>query len=210
MLRYLRFNRIFKCTTGLAGMSVRHPFLGWASPRREFRVGFVNSIKYFVKKGTVDIQALTVESELDRMAVHYPGHLDWEGLNLRFLGRVERYNVQVLYEDRIRRWSRYIWQRRCRIELRIDSESGGRDQGLQINLVPGAPEQLPHIVKRANLTRLPIWRSSRLKSRQNHRTIASDSDSNIPLFTLLGRKNRPYWWFSTVSMKRREPRRDEV
>ena len=36
--------------------------------------------------------------------------------------------------------------------LWIDSESGGRDQGLQINLVPRAPEQLPYIVKRAYLT----------------------------------------------------------
>ena len=62
------------------------------------------------------------------------------------------------------------------MELQIDSESEGRDQGLQINLVPRAPEQLPYIVKRASLTRLPIWRNSRLKSRQNHRTIASDSD----------------------------------
>jgi hypothetical protein len=77
MLRYLRFNRIFKCTTGLSPrMSVRHPFLGWASPRREFRVGFANSIKYFVEKGTGDIQALTVESELDRRVVHYPSHLN--------------------------------------------------------------------------------------------------------------------------------------
>ena len=51
------------------------------------------------------------------------------------------------------------------VELQIDSESGGRGQGLQNILVPRAPEQLPHTVKRANLTRLPIWRSSRLKSR---------------------------------------------
>ena len=54
------------------------------------------------------------------------------------------YNVQVLYEDRVRRWSRHIRQRRRRVELQID-------------LVPRAPEQLPHIVKRANLTRLPGW-----------------------------------------------------
>jgi hypothetical protein len=27
------------------------------------------------------------------------------------------YNVQVLYEDRVRRWSRHIWQRRRRVEL---------------------------------------------------------------------------------------------
>jgi len=67
-----------------------------------------------------------------------------------------------------------IFDRRRRVELQIESESGG--QGLRNILVPRVPEQLPHTIKRANLTRLPIWRSSRLKSRQNHRTIASDSD----------------------------------
>ena len=40
------------------------------------------------------------------------------------------YNVQALYENRVRRWSRHIRQRRRRVELQIDSESGNRGQGM--------------------------------------------------------------------------------
>ena len=47
---------------------------------------------------------------------------------------------------------------------------------LQIDLTPRAQVQLLYTVKRANLTRLPIWRSSRSESRQIDRTDTSRSD----------------------------------
>ena len=52
---------------------------------------------------------------------------------------------------------------------------------LQIDLTPRASVQLLYTVKRANLTRLPIWRSSRSESRQIDRIGSEASIFNLEL-----------------------------